>query len=107
MKFVKFALIAASLLAAILCLSYDVLSAGGQGVFVFICCLLPGVLGVFGTVIQSTLPRWAAIVSSLSFLLVGLKTSGGPEGGPLENVMMVGFLGLILGAVLAVKPEKS
>jgi len=105
MKFVKFAMIATSLLAVALCFAYDVLSAGSQGVFVLICCLVPGALGAFGTVVRKGIPRWAAIVSVVSFLIVGMKTSGAPEGSSLDNLMMVGFLGLLLALVLSIKPD--
>ena len=105
MKFVKFAMIATSALAAGLALAYDVLSAGGHGIFVLICCLLPGALGAYGTFARQSIPRWAAIVSAVSFLVVGMKTSGGPEGSSLENLMMVSFLGLLLAVALSIKPD--
>ncbi len=107
MKYVKFAMIAVSLLCIGLCLAYNVLSAGGQGVFVLICCALPAALGLFGTFVQKGIPRWAAIVSAVSLLLVGFKTSGGPDGGDLENLMLVSFLGMILAVVLSIKPDKA
>lgn len=53
------------------------------------------------------MPRWAAVVAAMSFLIAAMKTSGGPDGGPFQNVMMAAALGLILAVALAIRPEKA
>ena len=104
MTYVKYALGGAGILATVLGLVYGVQNAGGQGIFLLVASLLPVALVAFGTVVKPTLPRWAAIVSAVSFLIVAMKTRQGDQ---LQNIMMVAALGLILAIALAVKPDKA
>ena len=75
---------------------------GGQGIFVLVLCVIPVALVGYGTV-KKAMPRWASVVSALSFLLVAMKTTNAP----FDNVMMAGALGLILSIVLAIKTPSS
>jgi hypothetical protein len=104
MRYVKFAMMGFAALATILSLVYNVFSFGGQGALVFVLCVVPLALGVFGTVVKPTLPRWAAIVSALDFLILGMKTT---EGDNWQNVMLAAVAGLLLAVVLAIRPDRA
>jgi hypothetical protein len=105
MRYVKFTILGLGALSFVLSISYGALSFGGQGVFLLVTCLLPALLATFGTFVKPTMPRWASFVSALSFLIVGMKTSGGSS--DLQNVMLLGFVGLILSLVIAIRPDRA
>jgi len=104
MRYVKFAMIAFAAIATILSLMYKAFSYGGQGILVLVLCVIPLALGLFGTVVKPTLPRWAAIVSAFSFLILAMKTT---EGDNWQNVMLAAAVGLILAIVLAIRPDRA
>jgi hypothetical protein len=104
MSYVKYAIGAIGIVAAILAIVYGIMSAGGQGIFVLALCLIPAALAAFGTVVVHGMPRWGSIVSALSFALLAMKTR---EGADFQNIMMMAVLGLLLAVVLAIKPDGS
>jgi hypothetical protein len=104
MRYVKFVMIAFAALATILSLMYKAFSYGGQGVLVFILCVVPLALGAFGTFVRHTMPRWASIVSALSFLVLAMKTT---EGDDWQNVMLCAAVGLLLAVALAIRPDRA
>jgi hypothetical protein len=104
MRYVKFIVLGIGLLSALLSAVYGAFDLGGAGITVFVACLIPAALCAFGTFVKPTIPRWAAIVSVIAFLVVGMKTSGG--GSDFENVMLLAFLGLILSIVLSIRPDR-
>lgn len=105
MRYVKFLVLALGALGVVLSLMYSVLSAGFHGVVVVAGCALPAGLAAYGTFAKPTMPRWAAVVSAISFLIVGMKTT---ESGPdIENIMLAAFFGIIVSAILAIRPERS
>ncbi len=104
MRYVKFTILGISVLSAILSLAYDALSFGGQGIFLLVACLVPAACAAFGTFVKPVMPRWASLLSVLAFFIVGMKTSGGSS--DLQNVMLLAFVGLILGIVLAIRPDR-
>ncbi len=104
MRYIKFTILGLGALSFVLSISYGALSFGGQGIFLLVCCALPALLAAFGTFVKPTMPRWASLVSALGFFLVGMKTSGGSS--DLQNVMLLGFLGLILSLVIAIRPDR-
>jgi hypothetical protein len=104
MKYVKFVIGGASILATALGLAYHLLSAGSQGLVVLVAAILPLALALFGTFARATMPRWAAVTSAVSFLLVAMKTR---EGADLQNIMMAAVLGLLAAITLAIRPEET
>jgi hypothetical protein len=100
----KYVVAAFSALSAVLALSASILAAGGQGIFVLVLCAIPGALAAAGHFVWHGFPRRAAVGSLVSFLLVGLKTSGGDAS--LQNVMVVAFFGMIVALALTIKPDK-
>lgn len=103
MKFVKFALMASGVLAAVLALSAGVMQAGIHGVIVLAGCLLPVALGGWTLAHNKGMPRWASIFSLLGLLVVGMKTS---QSNVLENVMMLAAAGIVCALVLAIRPDR-
>lgn len=104
MRYVKFIVLGIGLLSALLSAVYGAFNLGGAGITVFVACLIPAALSAFGTFVKPAIPRWAAIVSVIAFLVVGMKTSGGSS--DFQNVMLLAFLGLILSIVLAIRPDR-
>jgi len=103
-QYVKFALMGFGALAAILGLSASILSFGGHGILVFVCCLVPVGLGAMTLVTKKGMPRWASIVSLVALLVAAMKTS---EGSAFENIMMAAAAGMVCALVLAIKPDKG
>lgn len=104
MKFVKFTIFALAIVGLILSFTANMLSFGADGAIVLAGCALPAALAAYGTVVRRTMPRWAAAVSAISFLLVGFKTV---DSEALDNIMMASFVGMLLAIVLTVRPERS
>ena len=104
MKYLKFVIGGAGILATVLGIANHLLSAGSQGLIVLVAAVLPVALVAFGTVVRATMPRWAAVTSAVSFLLVALKTR---EGDALQNIMMAAVLGLLAAIALAIRPERA
>lgn len=104
MRIVKFIMMGLAAVAVVLGLTYDLLSAGGQGIFTLAMAAVPVALGVLSEVTKKGFPRWMGGVSLVSLLLVGMKTSG--DDTDLNNVMMAAFFGMVLALVLLIKPEK-
>ena len=104
MRYVKFAMMALAGIGVVLGLVYDLLSAGGQGIFTMAMCATPLVLGIVSEVGKRGFPRWMGGVSLVSMLIVGMKTSG--DDSDLNNIMMAAFFGMILAIVLLIKPEQ-
>ena len=104
MRYVKLGIAAFGIIGVILSLNYHLLSFGAQGAIVVGACALPVALVAYGTIIESTMPRWAAIVSAVAFLVVAMKTSG--DNKDIQNIMMAGAAGLVLAIILAIRPER-
>ncbi|MCA9691596.1 MAG: hypothetical protein KC636_18470 [Myxococcales bacterium] len=102
MKIVKFLMIAFGLLGAILGFSMDILSLEG-GAIVVCASLLPALLGLLGTFVWKGIPRWAAGVSILAFMVVGMKTTEEP----FQDIMLAAFAGMLLAIALTIKPDKG
>jgi hypothetical protein len=104
MRFLKYVILAFSLIALALCLAYGVHSFGGQGWLTLGASALPGVLAALGILVWKGFPRWAGGVCLAAFLLVGMKTSGGNE--ELQNIMVAGFFGIFPSLALLIKPDR-
>jgi hypothetical protein len=103
MRVVKYIMMALALVAVILCLVYNVMQYGIHGIAVLVLSLIPLVLGGV-SIKMGGMPRWASAVSMVVFLVIGLKTSG--DSTDLQNIMVVGFFGLILALALLIIPDK-
>ncbi len=101
MAIVKYLMILFGLLAAGLGLSLNILDLEG-GSIVVVASLIPAVLGLLGTFMWKGIPRWAAGLSIVTFLIVGMKTTSDS----FENIMMASFAGLIMAIILTIKPDK-
>ena len=105
MVYVKYVMVLLALVATVLCFVYSLPAIGTQGYIVIGACAAPLVLGGAFSAMQRSLPRWASVVSALSFALAGMKTSGGDS--DLQNIMVAAFFGMILAVVLAIRPDRS
>ena len=101
MRYVVFVMIAAALLALGLAASQHMWTYGGQGYLVLGLCALPVLLGALAAA-RGRCPRWIPIVSALAFLVVAIKTTDAP----FDNIMMAAALGLVLAAVVAIRPPR-
>ena len=87
MRYLKFIVLGLSVLAVVLCFVAGVHTMGGQGIFALLMAVAPGILAALGAFVVKGFPRWAAGVSLICFLILGMKTSS--ESGPLSNIMLV------------------
>lgn len=106
MRYLKHGILVLALAALGVSVSQSVWDAGVHGVILLVACALPAVLAALGIAVWKAFPRWAAVVSLVSFLLAGLKTSG-DSSSPLANAMVAAFFGMIVAAVLAIKPDRG
>ena len=102
-RYLKYTVIGLSLVGAVLSLAYNVMKFGVHGVAVLVGCLAPAALAGWFTV-KPPMPRWAAVVSAVSLLVVGMKTSGDDK--DIQNIMVASFFAMIAAIVLAIKPER-
>ncbi len=105
MRYVKFVMMALAAIGVVLGLVYNLLSAGGQGIFTLVMCATPLVLGVLSEATKKGFPRWMGGVSLVAMLIAAMKTSA--EDSVLNNIMMAAFFGMICALVLLIKPEKA
>jgi hypothetical protein len=120
MRNLNWALIACSLVGAILMIALPILEAGdpiklfdipgGHGAVILICMLAGGALAAVNLAVGPA--RWTAIVALVGYAIVGMKLSGGDEG-PVKIAaggtagMMLAFVGMLISLVLAIKPGKQ
>ena len=102
MNYLKYAMMMFAALALGLALHLHLASYGAHGAVVLAACALPIALGAITVWTRRGLPRWAAILSAVSFLVAAMKTSHRP----FQNVMMAAVGGLLLAIVLAIKLER-
>ena len=103
MKIVKLVMMALGLLGAVLSFVYKLPSYGPHGLIVIGACLVPVVLGALGTFVLDGLPRWAAAISAVAFVVAAMKTSKGTD---LQNIMMAAAAGVLVALALLVKPDR-
>ena len=103
MKIVKYVMTALGALAVVLSFVYKMPSYGGHGITVLVAAAIPLAAGIMGTFVRPVLPRWAAIVSALAFIVLAMKT----RGGDWENLMMLGALGFLVAVALAIRPDRQ
>jgi drug/metabolite transporter (DMT)-like permease len=103
MKLVKLFMVGFGLLGAALSIVYKLPSYGTHGMIVLVACLVPVLLGALGTFVLDGMPRWAAVISALAFVIAALKTSKGEE---LQNIMLASAAGLLVALVLVVRPDR-
>lgn len=80
---------------------------GGHGAMVLGALAVGAGMGAFNLAVKPV--RWTAIVALVAFAIVGMKLSGGDEAGLVTGAgatggMLIGFVGMVLSLVLAVKP---
>ena len=97
----KFAMLALSATAIVLCFDYNIFRMGEHGVLAFAMCVVAAGLAGYFTV-NPTMPRWASVVSAVALSIVAMKTSGDET----DNIMMVAFFGMIAAIILAIRPER-
>lgn len=105
MRYVKFVMMALAAIGVVLGFVYNLLSAGGQGIFTLAMCATPLALGIVSEASKKGFPRWMGGVSLAALLITGMKTSG--DDSDLNNIMMAAFFGMICALVLTIKPEKA
>jgi hypothetical protein len=103
MKIVKYVMIALAAVAVILSFVHKLPSYGSHGITVLVTAAIPLAMGIMGTFVKPVLPRWAAIVSALAFIVMAMKT----RGGELQNLMMIGALGFLVAVALAIRPDRA
>lgn len=103
MKLVKLIMIALGLVGAALSIVYKLPAYGTHGVIVLVACLVPVLLGGLGTFVFDGLPRWAAVISALAFVVAAMKTSKGEE---LQNIMLAAAAGLLVSLILVLRPDR-
>jgi len=103
MQYLKFVSAAFGAIATFLCFNYGLHNFGGQGWLTIGLSAAPIALAGLG-IMQKGMPRWASVVSALSFLIVAMKTT---QGESLQNIMMAAAGGLIVAIVMAIKPDKT
>ncbi len=103
MKIVKLIMMALGLLGAALSIVYKLPSYGMHGMIVLVACLVPVLLGGLSTFVFNGLPRWAAVISALAFVVAAMKTSKGEE---LQNIMLAAAAGLLVSVILVIRPDR-
>ena len=119
MRNLNWALVACSLIGAVLMIALPIVNApdpvklfdipGGHGAIIMIAMLIAGVMGAIN--LAKTPARWPAIVALIGYAIVGMKLSGGDEGGVEIAAggtagMMLAFVGILFAIALIVKPGK-
>ena len=120
MRNLNWALIACSLIGAVLMIALPILKVGdpiklfdipgGHGAIIMIAMLAGGVMGAIN--LAKTPSRWPAIVALIGYAIVGMKLSGGDEVGGVEIAaggtagMLLAFVGILFAIALIVKPGK-
>jgi hypothetical protein len=104
MKLVKLFMVGFGLLGAALSIVYKLPSYGTHGLIVLGACLVPVLLGGLGTFVFDSLPRWAAVISALAFVVAAMKTSKGTD---LQNIMLASAAGLLVALILVIRPDRS
>jgi hypothetical protein len=82
----------------------SVYSAAGAELIVLGARLVPVLLGGLGTFVVDGMPRWAATMSALAFVIAAMKTSHGSEP---QNIMMAAAAGLLVAIALLIKPDRA
>jgi hypothetical protein len=103
MRGVKYAMLGLGVLSVLLCLLYNVFQYGGHGVLLFAVCLVPTALAGLSIKLGG-MPRWASAVSLVSFLIAGMKTSGGSSS--LQNIMVAVFFAMLAALALLILPDR-
>jgi len=103
MKIVKLVMIALGLLGVALSLVYKLPSYGTHGLIVLGACLVPVLLGALGTFVLDGMPRWAAAIAAIAFLVAAMKTRGGTE---LQNIMLAAAAGVVVSIALLIRPDR-
>lgn len=104
MHYLKFVIIALGAIASGVAVSAGMLDIGTHGYILLAACVIPLALGALGAAVLKGFPRWAAILSLLSFLVAGMKSSGYE---PLAGTMIAAFVGILVSLVLAIKPDRG
>jgi hypothetical protein len=99
---VKYAMMALSAVATVLCFVEGVISAGAHGWILVGACAIPAALGGLSIASGKGLGRGQAIGRLVAFLIAGMKSSGG-----LDSIMVTAFFGMLVALVLAIKPERK
>ena len=103
MKLIKLIMVGFGLLGAALSVVYKLPSYGTHGMIVLVACLVPVLLGGLGTFVFDSLPRWAAVISALAFIVAAMKTSKGTD---LQNIMLASAAGLLVSLILVIRPDR-